>query len=86
MRHPGASKLSKMGVTYKPTIRYKMSSPEPNILKNPELDAVMAQVDTHRSTIQNNFPISPRVDIGLLDSPEVESKSKTLKSAELLGQ
>ena len=55
-----------------------MSSPEPNILKNPELEAVMAQVDTHRNTVQNNFPISPRVDIGLLDPPEIESKSKTL--------
>ena len=32
LRNPGASKLSKMGVAYKPTIRYKMSSPEPNIL------------------------------------------------------
>ena len=78
MRHPGASKLSKMGVTYKPTIRYKMSSPEPNILKKPELDAIMAQVDTHRNTIQNDIPISPRVDIGLLDSPGIGSKSKTL--------
>ena len=55
-----------------------MSSPEPNILKNPELDAVMAQVDTHRNTMQNNLPVSPRVDIGLLDSPDLGSKSKTL--------
>ena len=55
-----------------------MSSPEPNILKKPELDAIMAQVDTHRNTIQNDIPISPRVDIGLLDSPGIGSKSKTL--------
>ena len=74
-----------MGVTYKPTIRYRMSSPEPNILKNPELNAVMAQVDTHRNIIQSNYPVSPRVDIGLLDSPGVGSKTKTLQSVDFLG-
>ena len=75
-----------MGVTYKPTIRYKIFSHDKNILKNPELDLVMPQVNSNRNSRKSKSPYSPRVDIGLLDSPlgPLRRSPKILEEEELL--
>ena len=48
-KYPSMGKLTKMGVTFKPSIRYKIeNTSEKNILKDPALESVKAQVDTNR--------------------------------------
>ena len=49
-----------MGVTFKPSVRYKIDSNEYNILKDPSLDVIKAQVDTHRKSDYKRTLASPK--------------------------
>ena len=48
IKFPSMGKLHKMGVTYRPSIRHKIASSGHNILKDPALETVRAQVDSNR--------------------------------------
>ena len=42
IKYPAIGKLSKMGVTFRPSVRYKIDSTEYNILKDPQIATVRA--------------------------------------------
>ena len=42
LRYPAIGKLNQMGIRYRPSLRYKIHSREANILKNPDLELVLA--------------------------------------------
>ena len=50
--------MSKMGINYTPSMRYKIHSRESNILKNPELELVLAQVDSNLQSLRSKSPMA----------------------------
>ena len=60
MKHPAVGKLTSMGVEFRPSVRYKVESTELNILKDPVLESVKAQVDSNRHQSRNYHAASPK--------------------------
>ena len=84
MRYPAIGKLNRMGIRYRPSLRYKIHSREANILKNPDLDIVMAQVDTNLNANQIK---KPRDESGMIKSPvRMKKRTKSLIAPRLRRQ
>ena len=58
IKYPAIGKLSKMGVTFRPSVRYKIDSSEFNILKDPSIATVKAQVNSNRSLARKSSNVS----------------------------
>ena len=69
--------MNRMGINYTPSMRYKIHSRESNILKNPELELVLAQVDSNLNSLRSKSPMAhskTQDERGFLMSPGILRK------------